>query len=404
MKNIFRIILLGLVILFASCKGTTDSGSTGNDSTNNENSSGDVTLPTVATPIFSRESGEVHIEKTTLTVQVDTIDAKIKYAFGTDDPINGTEYKTETGIELDFTTHNEVMTVRAIAVKDGFENSLIEEITLTAKKMPMHPIASGTFTMGNPDEATADKSPGHNEYPSREIELSSFFIGTHEVTQGQWKSVMGTWPNTDPATTEYGSSDNHPAYNISWYNAIEFCNKLSSQEGLKPYYSITKSDVDGVQNWKVELNAEADVNAYRLPTEAEWEFAAGGGIDNRTKYAGTGNGEPTGDNALTNYAWYSENAKEVTHEVGTRQANSLGLYDMNGNVWEWCWDRIGNYSKDPNNNPIENPTGPTSGSTRVARGGAWDSDAERLRVVERGIVAPHKAFATIGFRVARNVN
>jgi len=229
-------------------------------------------------------------------------------------------------------------------------------------------VEGGTFQMGS------DSEEGNREKPIHSVTLSSFHIGKYEITQKQWKAVMGSNPSKF-------KGDNLPVESISWYQAVEFCNKLSQKEGLTPAYTINGRNV--TCNWKAI--------GYRLPTEAEWEYAARGG--NRSKgfiYAGSDN--------LVDVAWYENNSGRKTHEVGIKKANELGIYDMSGNVWEWCWDLYGSYSSDAKTNP----SGPDSGSGFVLRGGGWDFRSEFCRSAYRFNDYPDYRDDNFGFRVARN--
>ncbi len=234
-----------------------------------------------------------------------------------------------------------------------------------------------------------------------DITVSNFYLAETEVTQAQWVQVMPGKPNPSNFTTD----PNLPVENITWYDAIAFCNALSAAEGLTEFYTVSGENVT-VADWKAD--------GYRLPTEAEWEYAAGGGRNEpRTIYAGTSEdvNDPEADN-LGEYAWYSKNAVGTTHIVGTAgrtesapaaktgNANVLGLYDMSGNVWEWCWDW---YVHPYEVSETDNPKGPDSGSKRIYRGGSWGSDSSLLPVAQRSSIAPSEQYDDIGFRVARSV-
>ena len=209
-------------------------------------------------------------------------------------------------------------------------------------------VKGGTFVMGNTKDTVADEVPAHK------VRVNSFYIGKYEITQQQWVRVMGKNPSSDPSCLKC------PVDNVAWTDIQEFIEKLNICSGRK----------------------------YRLPTEAEWEFAARGGKKSQGyKYSGSNN--------IDSVAWYSENCKNVK-EVGLKKPNELGVYDMSGNVWECCNDWFGNYAKDPQ----ENPKGPLNGSFRVYRGGAWFYKAEYIRVLNRSRDFPDDWGDYIGFRLA----
>ena len=227
-------------------------------------------------------------------------------------------------------------------------------------------VDGGTFMMGS-NNGEDDEQPVH------QVTVSSFYIGKHEVTQKEWRDVMGSNPS-------YFKGDYLPVESITWYDAVEYCNKRSQQEGLTPCYSGSGDYINC--NW--------NANGYRLPTEAEWEFAARGGTQSKGyTYSGS--------NGIGSVAWYNDNSGSTTHSVGTKSPNELGIYDMSGNVWEWCWDWYGNYASTSQNNP----TGATSGSYRVLRGGSWLNSDYRCRVAYRLDNAPDSWNISFGLRVLR---
>lgn len=216
-------------------------------------------------------------------------------------------------------------------------------------------VTGGAFTMGCTSEQGSDCY--RDENPSHRVILSTFSISKYEVTQAQWRKVMGS----DPPELAFPGCDECPVESVSWNEVQEFLRKLNAQTGKN----------------------------YRLPTEAEWEFAARGGtLSQGYKYAGSNN--------LSEVAWYTDNATSKTHPVGQKQPNELGLYDMSGNVYEWCQDWKGDYSSSTQTNP----TGAGSGSNRVYRGGGWYAGAGNCRVSYRYGYSPSYRSFNLGFRLA----
>jgi len=237
-------------------------------------------------------------------------------------------------------------------------------------------INGGTFTMGSPTS-----EPGRDsDEVQHQVTVSSFYMGKYEVTQKEYQEIMGT-------NSSYFKGDNLPVEQVSWFDAVEYCNRLSQKEGLTPAYTISGSGDNRTVTWN--LNA----NGYRLPTEAEWEYAAKGGNGS------PGNYTYAGSNNIDEVAWYEENSTGSTQDVGTKKPNGLGLYDMSGNVSEWCWDW---YDKDYyQNSPQTDPIGASSGSYRVLRGGYWYYSAVYVRSANRDNVDPNYRDDSIGFRLVR---
>ena len=226
----------------------------------------------------------------------------------------------------------------SIPVKDGISIDMVR-------------VEAGTFTMGATPEM---KNPYSDEKPTHQVTLTNdYYIGKYEVTQALWKAVMGN----NPSNFKGG---NLPVEQVSWDDCQEFINKLNKITG----------------------------KTFRLPTEAEWEYAARGGKKSRGyQYSGSNN--------ISDVAWYDSNSGNKTHAVGSKQANELGIYDMTGNIWEWCHDCYGIYSSSSQTNP----TGATSGSIRMGRGGCWGSGARYCRSSYRRSDASGNRYHYLGFRL-----
>ena len=227
-----------------------------------------------------------------------------------------------------------------------------ESFTVNGVSFAMVPVAGGTFTMG----ATSEQGTNidSNEKPTHQVTLSSYMIGKTEVTQALWRAVTGETPS-------YFRGDNLPVEQVSWDDCQKFITKLNALTGKN----------------------------FRLPTEAEWEYAArGGNMSQGYKYSGS--------NEIGDVAWYDNNSGNKTHSVATKAPNELGIYDMSGNLWEWCSDWYGSYSSTAQTNP----TGPDSGSNRIIRGGSWGHDLLDCRVAIRGAIGQTSSSIGFGLRLA----
>ncbi len=240
----------------------------------------------------------------------------------------------------------------------------------------IHP---GTFMMG-------DTRDGDAPLPVHSVTLSAYLVCKHQVTQAEYAAIMGSNP-----AVNYGVGDDYPVYYVGWYQAIRYCNLRSMQENLEPVYVVNGFTDPGNWSgvWNIDVNWSA--HGYRLPTEAEWEYAARGGTnDPDYRYSGW--------DAITPAAWFYNNSGHSTHPVRTKFPNGLDIYDMSGNVWEWCWDWSADYTADP----VVNPTGPASGTYRIQRGGAFNSVHEECEVSYRKHSDPLYGQAGVwGFRVVK---
>ena len=265
--------------------------------------------------------------------------------------------------------------------------------------MEMVWIRPGTFTMGSP---VTEKGRNNGEGPQRQVTLSGFYMGSRQVTQEQYRAVTGTNPSFFSSGPEPGEIQaRRPVEQVSWYDAIVFANMLSIKEGLSPAYSIGGSA--NPADWGAAPESSdpgwdaveiiPDSSGYRLPTEAQWEYACRAGAEeafsNRTN-------DWTDRAAVDPLGWFTFNSGCVTHEAGRKAANAWGLYDMHGNVWEWCWDWYGIYPDEAQTDPA----GASSGFSRVLRGGCASYSAQSARSAFRNYAYPSKRLS-LGFRLVR---
>jgi formylglycine-generating enzyme required for sulfatase activity len=255
-------------------------------------------------------------------------------------------------------------------------------------------VKGGTFTMGcTPEQET---SCSNNEKITHSVTVSSFSIGKYEITQAQWKLVMkgvaGTSSTNVGEIYSFKGEDQQAAENLDWFEAVTFCNELSKKVGLQEVYTITGTGTSKTVAWDDKTK-----KGYRLPTEAEWEYAARGCKgDGSTGNAVCENLLYSGSSDANEVAWYHGNASSTTHPVGQKKPNALGIYDMSGNVFEWVYDWYAAYSSAA----VTNPTGPGSGSTRILRGGSWYHGVASLRVsLRESWLTPSSRNVIYGLRV-----
>ncbi len=234
-------------------------------------------------------------------------------------------------------------------------------------------VEAGEFIMGS-EEETAGRDK--DEKLHTVVLSSSFYIAKHEVTQSEYRFVMGKNPAAGSGFEEY----TYPVWNVSWYDAIHYCNARSLRENLTPCYS---GSGDTIQ-------CDFSANGYRLPTEAEWEYAARGG-------SGSKRFRFPGSNYIEGVAWYEENSRGRPQPIRQKLVNELGIFDLGGNVSEWCWDWKDDYPADS----VTDPAGPPSGTFRVIRGGNWAAYEKSCRTTDRAISNPNNRNDQIGFRVVR---
>lgn len=260
-----------------------------------------------------------------------------------------------------------------------FGNSITVDFYLTRDRDMIY-VPAGIFTMGCSDaiqeliggDCSGDDSPGR-------VEMPSFYISNTEITFNQYDLYCEEVGKEKPSDEGWGRG-NRPVINVSWYDAIEYCNWLSIKEGFSPRYKINGQNI--IVDW--------GARGYRLPTEAEWEYAAQESqFEKQTIYSG--------GNRLDEVGWYNLNSNSRTHPVGSKKANKLGIHDMSGNVWEWCWDWYGEYR---NKEQVSfHPKGAENGRMKIIRGGSWSNQAESSRIITRSSNNPNTRRNSIGFRI-----
>jgi len=254
---------------------------------------------------------------------------------------------------------------------------LQSEFVFSQVQNEMIRIEGGTFLMGSPEDEFGRSMT--DEEPQHRVTVKSFFIAKYPVTQAEYQAVT----SVNPSQTKNPA---HPVDSTNWFDAVNYCNRRSAAEGLTPAYTVNGAQV----TW----NREAD--GYRLPTEAEWEYACRAGTVSPF-YSG---------NTMHGAGWFNENSfttvngfwSRHTHPVGQKEPNAWGLYDMHGNILEWCWDWMSPYTAEPKHDPI----GPATGHRRIYRGGCFDSGSSQCRSAYRFGQTPYLGMFYMGFRIARN--
>jgi formylglycine-generating enzyme required for sulfatase activity len=261
----------------------------------------------------------------------------------------------------------------------GLSDTASIALTIEEPADPITPamvwIEPGSFTMGSP---WGEWSRESDEEEHSVTLTEGFYICSTEVTEAQWINVMGSSPSF------YRGCDDCPVQWLSWFEATEFCNAKSLFDGLEPVYDVQGTEVSRIEG----------ANGYRLPTEAEWEYAYRAGSSSAF-YNGPISHTLCDDPLLSEIAWYCQGGEFPVHAVGLKEPNAWGLYDMSGNVREWCWDWYGDYPRDP----VTDPQGSESGVVRVFRGGGWDDHAAGCRAAERNSAFPVHRYTNLGLRL-----
>ena len=270
-----------------------------------------------------------------------------------------------------------------------------------AEPLEMIELPGGEFWMGSPPQA-----PGRRDDEARHrVRVSAFEMARFPVTQRLYVELMGENPSHFRGTdllAEF-SGDAVPVDNVSWFDALRFCNRLSQRAGLRPCYRITEPPperkLDDGREVQPEVEWDQNANGYRLPTEAEWEYACRAGTETAYSF---------GDDParLGEHAWFDHNSWTQTHEVGMKKPNRWGLYDLHGNVWEWCWDWYGygvylEISAQDRSYRLVSPVGPQTGTGRVVRGGSFYNGPLFLRSANRNRHEPEDRYWNVGFRCVR---
>lgn len=284
-------------------------------------------------------------------------------------------------------------------------------------------IPAGTFTMGSVVASIvgSDKSDGITNATPHQVTLGAFYLAKTETTYAEWVAVRDWARNSERGSGVYdfgatlggGKGDAHPVHSVNWYEVVKWCNAKSEMEGLTPVYYSSDAQTAVYRTGSVNVTTvqvKWSANGYRLPTEAEWEYAARGGLSGIRFPWGDTITHAQSNYSSDNYIWdisttrgghptYSTGPMPYTSPVGMFGVNGYGLVDMSGNVNEWCWDFYGSYGSES----VTDPRGASPGSNRVGRGGAWNNSSDTARSANRNFSSPDSRSHGMGFRAARSV-
>ena len=379
------VLLLAAMVLFTGCPNKITVKPVTFAVTFNAGEHG--TLKAKADGVTETDKSPISVEKdkTVTFTATPNSDYKVKGWTRDGEAVNG------TNASYSFTV------TKGVEVKVSFESNSTPPPPPPASADKNYTVEGISFTMKGIAAVTNGKV-GHSDYSSDNAEhtvsLTAYRIGETEVTQELWEKVMGNNPSSFSSSPASGEvQEKRPVEQVRWYDCIAFCNELTKKVAelgeSQCVYSV-EGHIYGTADAVAKKVPEMDMNkkGFRLPTEAEWEWAAKGGKE--YKWAGTNE-----RSKLENYAWYRDNSNNQTHEVKKKQPNGYGLYDMSGNVWEWCWDWYS--SSTPTGG--QDPTGAASGDDRVLRGGSWRYDAGDAARAYRVFNGPGSRYIDLGLRL-----